>query len=420
MISSIFVMSGTGEVLIEKHYRGMVSRTCCDLFWAEVQAASHPTEVNPVLVTPKFYLIHVQRYGMFFIAVVQREVTPLLVTEFLHRVVDVFRDYFNEVSDESIKENFITVYQLMDEMMDNGIPMTTEPNVLKTMIIPPTILGRVATSMGVSDKSNITADLPEGMLTSIWWRRKGVKYTNNEIYLDVIEEIDCSIDTNGLMVTCDVAGEILVNCKLSGMPDMTLSFTNPSIIDEVNFHPCVRLSRYERDKVMSFVPPDGKFKLASYSIASSGQPMNLPLYVKPQIHFSGQSGRVNVMVGPKANLAGRTIEDVIITIPLSKGIASTNLSVNHGTAHFDDATKVLRWEIGKVPKEKSPCLNGGVTLAAGEETPEAGPTILVDFKIVMFSASGLKVDALALSGEKYKPYKGVRFVTKAGRFQVRS
>ena len=27
----------------------------------------------------------------------------------------------------------------------------------------------------------------------------------------------------------------------------------------------------------------------------------------------------------------------------------------------------------------------------GEETPEAGPTILVDFKIVMFSASGLKV-----------------------------
>jgi hypothetical protein len=30
-----------------------------------------------------------------------------------------------------------------------------------------------------------------GMLSSIWWRRKGVKYTNNEIYLDVIEEIDC-------------------------------------------------------------------------------------------------------------------------------------------------------------------------------------------------------------------------------------
>ncbi len=72
------------------------------------------------------------------------------------------------------------------------------------------------------------------MWCSIWWRKKGVKYTNNEIYLDVVEEIDCSIDTNGLMVSCDVSGEILVNCKLSGMPDLTLSFTNPSIIDEVS------------------------------------------------------------------------------------------------------------------------------------------------------------------------------------------
>jgi AP-3 complex subunit mu len=325
-----------------------------------------------------------------------------------------------QVSEESIKENFITVYQIMDEMMDNGFPMTTEPNVLKTMISPPTILGRVANSMGVSDKGSISGDLPEGMLSSIWWRRKGVKYTNNEVYLDIIEEIDCSIDTNGLMVTSDVSGEIMVNCKLSGMPDLTLSFTNPDTIDEVNFHPCVRLSRYERDKVLSFVPPDGKFKLASYSIDTSNGGITLPLYVKPQIHFSGSTGRVNIMVGPKSTLGGRTIEDVVITIPFTKNVATTNLSVNHGTAHFDDASKCLRWEIGKVPKERSPCLNGGVTLMPGTETPESGPTILVDFKIVMLSASGLKIDALTMSGEKYKPYKGVRFVTKAGRFQVRS
>jgi AP-3 complex subunit mu len=49
---------------------------------------------------------------------------------------------------------------------------------------------------------------------------------------------------------------------------------------------------------------------------------------------------------------------------------------------------MCRWEIGKVPKERSPCLNGNVSLVPGSETPESGPTILVDFKIVMFSASG--------------------------------
>ena len=33
-------------------------------------------------------------------------------------------------------------------------------------------------------------------------------------------------------------------------------------------------------------------------------------------------------------------------------------------------------------------MNGNVSLVPGSETPESGPTILVDFKIVMFSASG--------------------------------
>ena len=36
--------------------------------------------------------------GLFMQSLRGIQVTPLLVTEFLHRVVDVFRDYFNEVS----------------------------------------------------------------------------------------------------------------------------------------------------------------------------------------------------------------------------------------------------------------------------------------------------------------------------------
>ena len=28
-----------------------------------------------------------------------------------------------------------------------------------------------------------------------------------------------------------------------------------------SFHPCVRYSRYERESVVSFVPPDGNFEL---------------------------------------------------------------------------------------------------------------------------------------------------------------
>ena len=62
----------------------------------------------------------------------------------------------------------------------------------------------------------------------------------------------------------EISGEIQVQCKLSGMPDLSLTFTNPHILDDVSFHPCVRYNRYEQHKVVSFVPPDGQFKLMNY------------------------------------------------------------------------------------------------------------------------------------------------------------
>jgi AP-3 complex subunit mu len=89
--------------------------------------------------------------------------------------------------------------------------------------------------------------------------------------------------------------------KLSGMPDLTLSFVNPRLLDDISFHPCVRFKRWEvrreivlllngagicsfsvgfgeaiilidvylqSEKVLSFVPPDGNFRLVSYHIGS--------------------------------------------------------------------------------------------------------------------------------------------------------
>lgn len=56
-------------------------------------------------------------------------------------------DYLGGNVDESaIKESFSLVYQLLEEMMDNGYPLTTEPNALKAMIRPPTTFVRMVTA----------------------------------------------------------------------------------------------------------------------------------------------------------------------------------------------------------------------------------------------------------------------------------
>lgn len=82
--------------------------------------------------------------------------------------------------------------------------------------------------------------LPDGTISNMPWRKTGVKYAQNEIYIDIMEEIDAIVDRSGYIISTDVTGFIVANSRLSGVPDLTLAFVDPSVIDDCSFHPCVR------------------------------------------------------------------------------------------------------------------------------------------------------------------------------------
>jgi len=422
MIDSFFLLSGTGEVLVEKHWRQINPRSMCDTFWKERGKVGNPEDVDPVLCTAKHYLVNVHRFGMWFLAVIRTELPPLMSIEFLHRIADVLKDYLGEVREDVVKENFLLLYQLLDEMMDNGMPLTTEPNILKSMILPPTTLGRMAGAISGHGPQTVVQEISDATMSNVPWRKSGAKYSNNEIYFDIVEELDSIIDSNGQSVMLEVHGNIEVNARLSGMPDLTLYFNDPSPLMDTSFHPCVRYGRWEREKVISFVPPDGNFRLMSYTVDQSSRGFSPPLYVKPQISFSGSGGMVNVTCGEKqmSLSKGKAVEDVKVVIPFPKAVSTVNLTCNVGNYMFDDISKVLEWNIGKIPKDKTPLIQGNVAFPPDHEDIDENPVVTAEFKIQGVSVSGLAVDSLSLHNEKYKPYKGVRSIVKAVRFQVRT
>lgn len=55
---------------------------------------------------------------------------------------------------------------------------------------------------------SVSAILPSGQLSNVPWRRTGVKYTNNEAYFDVVEEVDAIIDRNGATVFAEIQGYV--------------------------------------------------------------------------------------------------------------------------------------------------------------------------------------------------------------------
>lgn len=114
MIQSFFFISVTGDVLIEKHWRGTTPRTVCEFFWEEVNKYESKEEVPPVIATSKYYLTSILREGNFLLAISTGEMPALITIEFLHRVFDIFGEYFGDVEETTIKENFATVYQLLE------------------------------------------------------------------------------------------------------------------------------------------------------------------------------------------------------------------------------------------------------------------------------------------------------------------
>lgn len=195
---------------------------------------------------------------------------------------------------------------------------------------------------------------------------------------------------------------------------------NPRLLDDVSFHPCVRFKRWETERVLSFIPPDGNFRLMSYHVSSQNL-VAIPVYVKHNISFSnkGSTGRFDITIGPKQTM-GKVVESVLVIVHMPKGVLNMTLTATQGNYTFDPVTKVLMWDIGKIILPKLQTLKGLINLQSGAPKPEENPTLNVQFQIQQLVVSGLKVNRLDMYGERYKPFKGVKYVTKAGTFQVRT
>lgn len=98
--------------------------------------------------------------------------------------------------------------------------------------------------------------------------------------MDIVEKVDMVLNEHGYIVGGGVVGEILATAKLSGaQPEVAITLQDPEILANASFHPCVRLGKFDRDKTLNFVPPDGAFTLAEYWLQSAD--------VKLPFHFRG-------------------------------------------------------------------------------------------------------------------------------------
>jgi hypothetical protein len=95
------------------------------------EAEDESSAVPPCFSSEGINYLYIRHNNLYLLALTKRNTNAAEILLFLHKVVEVFTEYFKELEEESIRDNFVVIYELLDEMMDFGYPQTTETKILQ-------------------------------------------------------------------------------------------------------------------------------------------------------------------------------------------------------------------------------------------------------------------------------------------------
>ena len=153
------------------------------------------------------------------------------------------------------------IYELFDEIMDNGYCQTTESKVLRKSIkTQHHELVRISKKSSKKERK-AAKDMAQGISSKHPWRVGKFKYSKNEAYLDVIEKVNMLVSATGQVIKSEVQGVLRMKTRLSGMPNLTLGLNDKRFfemsgkttrkrtvdIEDIKFHDCVRMGKFENE-----------------------------------------------------------------------------------------------------------------------------------------------------------------------------
>lgn len=336
----------------------------------------------------------------------------------------MFTKYFEQLEEESVRDNFVTVYELLDEMMDFGYPQFTEANILQEFI------KTEAQKMDVVERK-----APMAVTNAVSWRSEGIKYKKNEVFLDVVESVNLLVNANGGVVRSEIMGALKMRTYLTGMPECKLGLNDRVLLEsqgklgkgksveleDMKFHQCVRLARFENDRTISFVPPDGAFDLMTYRIGSHVKPL---IWIECTSNSSSAS-RVEFLVKARSQFKERSAAtNVEISIPVASDATAPVVKASQGSADYAPEKEALVWKIKNFPGGKEFMLRAKFSLPTIREDTEVSikkRPIQVKFEIPYFTVSGIQVRYLkVIEKSGYQALPWVRYITQSGEYEIRT
>ncbi|ONK75641.1 uncharacterized protein A4U43_C03F19010 [Asparagus officinalis] len=451
MISQFFVLSQRGDNIVFRDYRGEVQKGSAEIFFRKVKfwkGEEADEEAPPVFNVDGVNYIHVKVAGLLFVATTRVNVSPSFVLELLQRIARIIKDYLGVLNEDSLRKNFVLVYELLDEVIDFGYPQTTSTEVLKSYIfnepyvvdsgrLPP--LGPAAMFMQSTKRMPGTAVTKSVVANEPGGRKR------EEIFVDIIEKISVTFSSSGYILTSEIDGTIQMKSYLTGNPEIRLALNEDLsigksgtsaydyrsssgggtvLLDDCNFHESVHLDSFDIDRTLSLVPPDGEFSVMNYRMTQEFKP---PFRINALIEEAG-AYKAEVILKVHAEFSPTvTANTISVQMPVPSYTTRVSFELEAGavgqTTDFKEANRRLEWCLKKIVGGSEHTLRAKLTFtqeAHGNITREAGP-VSMNFTIPMYNASKLQVKYLQIAkkSQSYNPYRWVRYVTQSNSYVAR-
>lgn len=372
---------------------------------------------------------------------------PALVLSFLKSLLDVLQDYFS-LSALMIEANYDVLCNLLQELIQGGNPYITDVNTMRDYVsFKSSWSSKLLSSTNQLAKSYVSPQTTMNNAVNsnlkqqpVPWRRADVKYTQNELFVDLTERINIVLSprhprmnktphsSHDLYTKLAVLeGSVDFTSHMSGVPDVALNLSlNGHNLGIPSLHRCVRLDRWmSNEGLLSFIPPDGKTTLMQYTVdldqySASKTHRNVGVVIPEYRQGLGTKKnefeiviRVNMLRGVSK------VDNLCVKVMTKPGLNVKILRLSHG----DFQTKAqgfFQWVFDcETAMGINAVLRGIVEDSESEDAVNVPEYFAMSYTLKGALPSGIRVGSVKVSGLNVTPYKGVKYLTETGDFVIR-
>jgi len=432
----MFILSLRGDSIIYRDFRKNIKKGINEVFFRKVNCYENQDSAPPVFNVEGVNFIYSKKNDLYFCITTLDNPSPSYFLEILEKLMKVIKDHCGILSEESIRKNFVLVYEIIDEMIDFGIPQLSSTEQIKPFVFTePVLVSSQKKMLEVSSNVFNSKNTKSSQATTKPTHQLSDTKQQNELYLDLFEKITCLFNSNGNLINSAIDGFIQIKSYLRNRPELKLvlndeisvgktgGYSSNVQIDDCNFHQCANTRDFLQQKTLFISPPDGEFVVMNYRITSDfTPPFKFYTYTEDSPYKLEVKIRIHSNFSEKYSAANTIIK---FNVPKT----TQNVYFDTGNKKFGQKTEYLQnekccyWKITKFQGGGEFNLITKITVSnskAEEVRKELGP-ISLQFEIPSYNISKIQVKELKIltNDKNYKALKWVRNVTQANSYVIR-